>query len=1362
MTTLTRYTAKFYKDSSKIFYAVFISASENPITSVVETSEMYSYTVGSELLSDSSRKHILTFPKTTTGSGIVFFNITFTDGTVVTAFGQIPTDKQILVSPHDSLSFSTSFADFDSSSKTYSIADSVYYSKSPYKTLYVFPSSSTNYLDTSSTEDFYYTTAGSAAYIGSNDLQNNFLISNGHSVKGVTSTQLGKFIAGNGVQVLNFSQYTTAAKTGPVVHGYVYINTTNAPKGGITYNVSKNRASSNYYLNGCSDFTLPCRYDKTSFSNDCITGVTLTAAILNDSNNIFNDGGCAATCEGFSLKIANTRKASTKISADGVILAEVIGGLANYTFVLTAVEIGVHLSFSTVTSAGVTTATKEFTSLYAGEYTLKVTDSNTSACILTDTFIVTSESPEGTQKGCRQSGAVNYDSGVTAANGFDQLCVYCNSATGLLTQGVDLNNVERALGSFAHAKIQSQTNATSLSTTGASNNDGRVIINSLDLVGYNLGFSGKIEKFMFNSGDYFSDGTDFEYKLYTLALGPANEFEMNAAYLAANGTNTATQSNVNGAAMQFTTLAPADYAVKIYYTHDTQAKEYEDCYIIKQFSIFQEGCTDPDADNYNPLATVNDGSCFSSRSVTCALGNDLAVAEVHCQDYGGNCIEGNTWCFTAAALQIELPTYQQTSEAGGNMGQALAIAAGILNPHTGADATPDFCYYAIQYDYTSGPSIIISTAQNTFLHIGGYVGYQTNLNCDHIGLIGIRLIFTYGGNATGGVGGDNPAFSDQHYLNQGECTYEQQIPLPNAGDVFITCGEGCDVPPPVDDTEGCTDDTACNYNPDATQDSFDACDYTSCLVLGCTDVTATNYNPEATSDDESCVYAEWGCTDLTAPNYNPNANADDGSCEDIANDLCTQLTDYFAYTGLATYNFSSTTNCITVWNPDLEVCEGTAPFGTLTITLPQDLITAATDNTAVHWVGGVIQVASGLMRFNWTNNPYSAGTTNGNVGHLTTKFLELLGTEGEINPNLLSGDILAIDQSHAFTGIPASVPNYPNWGDPGMYMVLYYMWTDVNLTADGEAIFNLNAPCVSKTYTTTIGAAPVCQGAPGTYLGCTDMAADNYDSLATDDDGTCEYPQGCTDPLASNYNSNIMFDDGSCVYVLPACSPPTPQACTPNLYIAPTAASEDSVTSCCIPHDISMRLAAIEKCLTTSGSRFYNKMITGLSDTCSTMDAWKMVLILEILRKKGLPCVYNCSDQNTPDLQNTTCDGVWQAQGSNMWHNTGIYQVGSVVKSIANYNYYVALNGVGLDLSPNTTVSNSTNPLSGWSRCCDEASYSGTINYLTRFLSFVEKYCKDCEIPPYTQVTSLIPPSVDTTLTVGGLNIENNGTPFEG
>ena len=49
-------------------------------------------------------------------------------------------------------------------------------------------------------------------------------------------------------------------------------------------------------------------------------------------------------------------------------------------------------------------------------------------------------------------------------------------------------------------------------------------------------------------------------------------------------------------------------------------------------------------------------------------------------------------------------------------------------------------------------------------------------------------------------------------------------------------------------------------------------------VPGCTDDSANNFNADATSDDGSCTYDVLGCTDDSACNYNADANVEDGSC----------------------------------------------------------------------------------------------------------------------------------------------------------------------------------------------------------------------------------------------------------------------------------------------------------------------------------------------------------------------------------------------------------------------------------------------------------------------------------------------------
>ena len=127
-------------------------------------------------------------------------------------------------------------------------------------------------------------------------------------------------------------------------------------------------------------------------------------------------------------------------------------------------------------------------------------------------------------------------------------------------------------------------------------------------------------------------------------------------------------------------------------------------------------------------------------------------------------------------------------------------------------------------------------------------------------------------------------------------------------------------------SSGCTDETACNYDSDAT------CDDGSCLyldecgecggngTLGCTDMSACNYDSEADCDDESCTYPVQyydcdgnclndvdgdgicneleipGCTDQEADNYDASATDDDGTCE------------YLGCTNPIAENYDSTAN----------------------------------------------------------------------------------------------------------------------------------------------------------------------------------------------------------------------------------------------------------------------------------------------------------------------------------------------------------------------------------------------------------------------------------------------------------------------
>ena len=110
--------------------------------------------------------------------------------------------------------------------------------------------------------------------------------------------------------------------------------------------------------------------------------------------------------------------------------------------------------------------------------------------------------------------------------------------------------------------------------------------------------------------------------------------------------------------------------------------------------------------------------------------------------------------------------------------------------------------------------------------------------------------------------------------------------------------------------QGCLDETACNYDPEALSDDGSCyfpeegcdcdggcccpedCNYPACLsddndgicdclgVTGCVDPSACNYNPMATEPDGSCFYDScFGCTDESACNYDAAAVLDDFTCE---------------------------------------------------------------------------------------------------------------------------------------------------------------------------------------------------------------------------------------------------------------------------------------------------------------------------------------------------------------------------------------------------------------------------------------------------------------------------------------------------
>ncbi|MEY2763952.1 MAG: hypothetical protein RLZZ205_376 [Bacteroidota bacterium] len=159
-------------------------------------------------------------------------------------------------------------------------------------------------------------------------------------------------------------------------------------------------------------------------------------------------------------------------------------------------------------------------------------------------------------------------------------------------------------------------------------------------------------------------------------------------------------------------------------------------------------------------------------------------------------------------------------------------------------------------------------------------------------------------------------------VNNGSCVYPAQV--------YLNCDGSCindsDLDGVCDELEvaGCTDDLACNFNADATDDN-NSCTYpinefVDCQgvcnndadgdgvcdeleVAGCTNPAACNYNQDATDSDNSCTFPSSdfvdcfgtcindtdqdgvcneleiaGCIDDLACNFNPEATDDNNTC----------------------------------------------------------------------------------------------------------------------------------------------------------------------------------------------------------------------------------------------------------------------------------------------------------------------------------------------------------------------------------------------------------------------------------------------------------------------------------------------------
>ena len=486
------------------------------------------------------------------------------------------------------------------------------------------------------------------------------------------------------------------------------------------------------------------------------------------------------------------------------------------------------------------------------------------------------------------------------------------------------------------------------------------------------------------------------------------------------------------------------------------------------------GCMAPDACNYNADATVDDGSCDF---ISCACAGTVITCD------------GGAWQGEVA--------WSIFDEAGN-----LVATGGA--PYNECDALIDFdsCYSVVMNDsFGDGwNGNVLTVGDQTFtLSAGSSATVELGtcvFECDATELaISVEggdenfgfIVSDQAGNtvAMGGAGFDGVGCFDLDN-NCYDVSLSNASGLGNTGAV-LTVGD-----------ETFSWDSISGWTSLFSEVMGDACP-----VYGCMDETACNFNADATADDGSCEYLSCTCDGTTIV-------VDGGSWQEEVSWNITDCNGTVLAEGGAPYS-----ECLAFTLPDAYVINMFDSFGDgwngniMSINGDftnngEEILTIAMGETATFEVGNCSSDISGCTDAAACNYNADANVDDNSCTYAT----ECADCDGVAYDT--DGDGVAdCDEVAGCTDMMACNFNPDATDDDSSctYTDGVYDCDGVSCLADadGDGICDQNE-----------------------VAGCTDSAASNFDSSATDDDGSCEYLSGCTDSTAGNFDPTATVDDGSC------------------------------------------------------------------------------------------------------------------------------------------------------------------------------------------------------------------------------------------
>ncbi len=578
-----------------------------------------------------------------------------------------------------------------------------------------------------------------------------------------------------------------------------------------------------------------------------------------------------------------------------------------------------------------------------------------------------------------------------------------------------------------------------------------------------------------------------------------------------------------------------------------------------------QGCTNPSAFNFNPNATVDNGTCCTDHWATFNTAQGQAGIWLYSEQYymtGGDNLVNNQFCVKDGCYSLQVYSLDNTAS---NQNYFVTLEDGSvwltgvvdtnylytsvsLNPVYGC-ADPNACNYTPgvtcndgSCEYASCSGCIDPTASN----------FNPNATLDNghccysdLASISTSVPSTWSIQSSTGYYQYGTTPNDSTLCVSNGCYTLNVFPVefnpidPTGGEVTIsiTDADGNIVSQGINNAlysftwgvsiSGCTEPSACNYNPEATCGDFSACDY-SCL--GCTDPSAINFNASATLDNGTCCFNNWYT--VVSPSLlewyvtSSDGLTQQGGYNNMLQGFCMDQ-DCFSF---GAWSLTVEPFDITIYGPDGSVFYQTTgnvnPY--INEFFSSNEVVGCTDTQACNY-----NPLASCPNYNMCdyscqgctdpNAPnYNADATIDNGTCCAAENWNTVTSSGQVifyafNPNTGEGD---------YNELPYATGYCMNAAD--CYQLVLYSFepnnSDVTVTnAQGEVVLSGSLANFGYLQAYVSGANET--------VGCTDPSACNYDSLATCDVGSClYYCGGCLDPMAVNYNSQAQFDDGSCAY----------------------------------------------------------------------------------------------------------------------------------------------------------------------------------------------------------------------------------------